>query len=154
VQEGRERALLADDAPRLECHADGDGDRVQLCRPEGPFARGTCDRAADVGDACERRIDAGVEERDALGRQRLALDDGVGVGYRFERAGALGAELGRRGVREPRSDRRQLQRLEGGAIHAASVGGGLVSDTRPVTRRRCAPRRGVRHLCGLPVPGR
>jgi len=55
--------------------------------------------------------------------ERLALHDRVVIRRRLEGAGALGAELSRRRDCEPRRDRRQLQRLEGGGIHAASVRG-------------------------------
>ena len=64
---------------------------------------------ADVADPAERRLERLVEQRDRLGRQRLAARDLVRVGRRHERARELRAGGGRRRAGEPLDDRRETR---------------------------------------------
>ena len=93
-------------------------DQVQVARAEHAVARRVRRGRAHVGEPRQRRLRRVVEQRDRLGRQRLAAQDLVAVGRRDELARELGAAgaLGR--ACEALDDRRKLQHGEGMRIHA------------------------------------
>ena len=121
-QERRGLLGVVEGGTRAERPADRVGHVPQ--RPGGEHAaEGRVRRGlADVVQAFERRLVRGVEQRDRLGRQRLAASDLAGIGGGLERARELGAVGARGRVREPLRDRRELECDECIGIHATSVG--------------------------------
>ena len=83
-------------APRgAQRSADRVGDVAQRRGVEHAAARRVRGRLADVADPLERRLLGFVEERDRLGRQRLAAGDLVRIGRGRERVRELRAVRGR-----------------------------------------------------------
>ena len=113
--------MLVERGPGPEPAADRERDRAQRLGGENSSERRVRSGLADVADPPERRLERLVEERDRLGRQRLAAGNLVWVGRGRERERELGAGGGRRRVGEPLDDRGKLERVESCCVHRVSV---------------------------------
>ena len=106
---------------------DGLRDVAEVARPEHAVAGRVLRGGAHVREPGERRLGRVVEQRDALGRERLPARDLARVGGRRQLARELSAARALRRTLEPLEDRRKLQHGQGMRIHAGQCTEGRFS---------------------------